>query len=65
MDSVCFTCPECGTTEDPLLHTYHSSCGGEIYWRGGVAYCESCNTRIYEAQCDECGEVPDFDQSVS
>ena len=50
-------CPDCDTTEDPLLHTFHSNCGGVIYWHNGTLQCEDCGERISRVRCDECGST--------
>jgi len=61
MTYASFTCPECGAEQDPCLHTYNSSCGGQVTENMD---CEDCGMHIYEFICDECGATPDEDECI-
>lgn len=55
-----FVCPreDCEEIEYPLVHTYRSTCGGSMEWRGRRIFCTRCEneaTRYY--WCDQCGVI--------
>lgn len=52
---VKFVCPYCGEVEAPCLHTYKSTCGGGMEWRGSRIFCTQCDceaSRYY--YCEAC-----------
>ena len=58
-----FRCPEpeCDFEQDPLLHTYHSDCGGRVKHN---LRCEDCGMQITEFYCDACGATPSASDSI-
>ncbi len=51
-----FTCPYCGSVQDPLVHTLNSNCRGKVYWEGSGLRCERCGQAITKLFCDHCSK---------